>query len=186
MAPFAIVSLLSSDSYLPGALAQVAALRELHPDPPVVPEVPFQTVCLVTPETVDVASIKRLRKVYDQVIGVEILQQDNPAGLNLLGTLDNRRVFRIHARESAHLPARPQAVLTSPLSLRSCMYFVSPNFQKSFSSTQMSSQSVPFPIFFPSRTSSQLPQTSVGPIFLILVFLSSPQDKTNSTSSTSS
>ncbi|KIM47765.1 glycosyltransferase family 8 protein [Hebeloma cylindrosporum] len=88
MAPFAIVSLLSSDSYLPGALAQVAALRELHPDPPVAPEVPFQTVCLVTPETVNVASIKRLRKVYDHVIGVEILEQDNPAGLKLLGRPD--------------------------------------------------------------------------------------------------
>jgi glycogenin glucosyltransferase len=102
MAPFAIVSLLSSDAYLPGALSQVAALRELHPDPPVAPEVPFQTVCLVTPETVNVASIKRLRKVYDHVIGVEILEQDNPAGLKLLGTYI-RPVLRLYARQIAHM-----------------------------------------------------------------------------------
>lgn len=103
MAPFAIVSLLSSDAYLPGALSQVAALRELHPDPPVAPEVPFQTVCLVTPESVNVASIKRLRKVYDHVIGVEILEQDNPAGLKLLGTLYIRPILRLYARQIAHM-----------------------------------------------------------------------------------
>lgn len=82
---YAFVTLISSDSYLPGALAQVAAIRELHPVPHSPPELPFQTVCLVTPETVDVSSVRRLRKVFDHVIGVEILEQDNPAGLKLLG-----------------------------------------------------------------------------------------------------
>lgn len=82
---YAFVTLLSSDAYLPGALAQVAALRELHPHPPAPPEHPFHTVCLVTPESVDVASIKRLRRAFDHVIAVEILEQDDQANLRLLG-----------------------------------------------------------------------------------------------------
>ena len=82
---FAFVSLVSSDAYLPGALAQVTALRELHPDPAPPPELPFHTVCLVTPESVDVATIRRLRTAYDHVVGVEILEQDNASGLKLLG-----------------------------------------------------------------------------------------------------
>lgn len=91
----AFVSLVSSDAYLPGALAQVAALRDLHPSPPVPPELPFATVCLVTPESVDVATIRRLRHAFDHVIGVEILEQANNAGLTLLG---KTRATRIYAR----------------------------------------------------------------------------------------
>ena len=83
--PFAFVTLLSSDSYLPGALVLAACLKDLHPSPAVSPEVDFKTVCLVTPETVDVASIKALRKVFDVVIGVEILETENATGLKLLG-----------------------------------------------------------------------------------------------------
>jgi len=83
--PFAVVTLVSSDSYLPGALAQVAALRDLHPSPAELPEVDFQTVCIVTPESLDVATIKRLRKAFDLVVGVEILEQENAQGLKLLG-----------------------------------------------------------------------------------------------------
>ena len=49
--PYAFVTLISSDSYLPGALAQVAALRDLESNPN------HSYVCLVTPETVDVATI---------------------------------------------------------------------------------------------------------------------------------
>ena len=82
---YAFVTLISSDSYLPGALAVAAALREVHPSPPVEPEVPFQTVCLVTPETVDVKTIKHLRKAFDSVIGVEVLEGDTSAELQLLG-----------------------------------------------------------------------------------------------------
>lgn len=83
--PYAFVTLLSSDSYLPGALALVAALKEVHPKPPVPPEVDFQTVCLVTPETVDVSSIKLLRKSFDLVVGVEVIEQRDLKGLKLLG-----------------------------------------------------------------------------------------------------
>jgi glycogenin glucosyltransferase len=83
--PFAFVTILSSDSYLPGALVLAASLRDLHPTPPVAPEVDFKTVCIVTPETVDVKSIKALRKAFDLVIGVEVFEAENSTGLQLLG-----------------------------------------------------------------------------------------------------
>ena len=81
----AFVTLLTSDSYLPGALTLAAALREIHPSPAVEPEVEFQTACLVTPETVDVSSIKLLRGAFDVVIGVEIIEDEDRKGLELLG-----------------------------------------------------------------------------------------------------
>ena len=74
----AVVDFTSHDSL-------VAALKDLHPSPPTPPEVPFQTVCLVTPETVDVASIKTLRRAYDVVVGVEIIEQEDDRKLRLLG-----------------------------------------------------------------------------------------------------
>ena len=83
--PYAFVSLLTSDSYLPGVLTLAAALKDIHPSPAVHPEVDFQTVCLVTPETVDIASIKLLRKAFDVVVGVEIIEENNERGLQLLG-----------------------------------------------------------------------------------------------------
>ncbi|KAN0133220.1 glycosyltransferase [Lactarius tabidus] len=86
--PYAFVTLLTSDSYLPGALTLAAALRDVHPSPALTPEVDFQTVCLVTPETVDIASIKLLRKAFDVVVGVEIIEEENERGLQLLGRPD--------------------------------------------------------------------------------------------------
>jgi len=80
MAGHAFVCLVSSDGYLPGALTQAAALRDLHPIPP-----PFQILCLVTPETVSVATIRALRSAFDLVIGVEVLEQHNNDNLLLLG-----------------------------------------------------------------------------------------------------
>jgi glycogenin glucosyltransferase len=116
-ADHAFVTLITSDSYLPGALAQSAALNDLHPtrrggkfgclthascmylyyflgqfpssinleeesDP-----VPFTTVCLVTPETVSVGTIKQLRRTFDLVIGVEVIEGDkNAEEIKLLGT----------------------------------------------------------------------------------------------------
>ncbi|RXW19169.1 hypothetical protein EST38_g6694 [Candolleomyces aberdarensis] len=77
--PYAFVTLISSDSYLPGALAQVAALRDLESDPN------LTYVCLVTPETVDVSTIKLLRKTFDLVVGVEVLEDEDKRGLQLLG-----------------------------------------------------------------------------------------------------
>jgi hypothetical protein len=83
--PFAFVTLLSSNSYLPGALVLAAGLKDIHPSPPQHPEVDFKTVCLVTPETVDVKSIKALRKAFDIVIGVELIEAPSSPGLQLLG-----------------------------------------------------------------------------------------------------
>jgi hypothetical protein len=97
--PHAFVTLLTSDSYLPGALTLAAALKDIHPFPAVPPEVDFQTVCLVTPETVDVASIKLLRKAFDVVVGVEIIKEENERGLQLLG--------EYHPSPSSHLVSLP-------------------------------------------------------------------------------
>lgn len=83
--PYAFVTLVTSDFYLPGALALAAALKDLHPSPPTPPEVEFQTVCLVTPETVDVTTIKLLRRAFNLVIGVEIIEQEDDKKLRLLG-----------------------------------------------------------------------------------------------------
>ncbi|KAF9648492.1 nucleotide-diphospho-sugar transferase, partial [Thelephora ganbajun] len=85
---YAFVTLITSDSYLPGALTLAAALRDIHPTPAAEPEVDFQTICLVTPETVDVSSIKLLRGAFDLVIGVEIIDDENMKGLELLGRPD--------------------------------------------------------------------------------------------------
>lgn len=128
--PFAVVTLVSSDSYLPGALAQVAALRDLHPSPAELPEVDFQTVCIVTPESLDVATIKRLRKAFDLVVGVEILEQENAQGLKLLGKSFERVQFisaapstRIYAPLSApygYWTRSPVFLLISGLKLTFC------------------------------------------------------------------
>ena len=84
-APYAFVTLLTSDSYLPGALALAAALKDLHPRPPTPPEVDFQTVCLVTPQSVDVSTIKLLRRAFGHVIGVEPIERELSKELSLLG-----------------------------------------------------------------------------------------------------
>lgn len=83
--PFACATLLTSDSYLPGALALVAALADVHRGAPTPPERSFTTVCLVTPETLDAASLRAVNKAYDLVIGVEPIRQFDPANLTLLG-----------------------------------------------------------------------------------------------------
>lgn len=80
---FAFVTLVTSDSYLPGALAISGALKDVHQTEP--HQVKYNTVCLVTPETLDITTIKLLRKTYDIVIGVEVIGQSDPTGLNLLG-----------------------------------------------------------------------------------------------------
>lgn len=85
MANYAFVTLVTSDHYLPGALAVVAGLKDVHPHPPAAPEVPFQTVCIVSPETVDINTIKHLRRAFDVVIGVEVIEGETAAGLQLLG-----------------------------------------------------------------------------------------------------
>ncbi|KAI0319779.1 hypothetical protein OF83DRAFT_1169921 [Amylostereum chailletii] len=123
--PYAFVTLLTSDSYLPGALTLAAALKDVHPSPATSPEVDFHTVCLVTPETVDVSSIKLLRRAFNVVIGVEIIEHDNTRGLTLLGrpdltaVLTKLHVFRLTQYQKIIfldadiLPTRPLSHLFS-------------------------------------------------------------------------
>ncbi|PBL00539.1 hypothetical protein ARMGADRAFT_383542 [Armillaria gallica] len=94
---YAFATLLTSDFYLPGALALAAALKDVHPTPAIPPEVDFQTVCLVTPETVDVSTIKLLRKAFNVVVGVEVIAQEDDKGLKLLGRPDlNTVLTKLH------------------------------------------------------------------------------------------
>lgn len=95
------MTLVTSDSYAKGALVVAAALRELHPIPATPPEVPFDTVCIVTPETVDVSTIKTLRKGFDVVIGVEVIDENQASGLKLLGPFWMSGVHNILTRESS-------------------------------------------------------------------------------------
>jgi len=81
---FAFVTLLTSDSYLPGALAISGALKDVHQLEPQ-SQLKYDTVCIVTPETLDITTIKLLRKAYDVVVGVEVIDQQDSAGLSLLG-----------------------------------------------------------------------------------------------------
>ena len=83
----AFVTLLTTSSYLPGALVLLHALHALHPAPR-----DFQIVALVTPETVDAKTIGELRKAgYDLVIGVEPIGSGKPGqeGLDLMGKSDS-------------------------------------------------------------------------------------------------
>ncbi|KAF8481440.1 hypothetical protein JB92DRAFT_1705884 [Gautieria morchelliformis] len=93
----AFVTLVTSDSYLPGALVVAAALQDLHPSPPIYPDEydpsEFHRVCLITPETLDVNTMKHLRRAFDVVIGVEVIEEDTEEGLTLLGRLDLRTVL---------------------------------------------------------------------------------------------
>jgi len=82
---YAFVTLITSDAYLPGALVVASALRDLHTSPAQLPEVDFKTVCLVTLETVDVKTVKALRRTFDLVVGVEVIAIDHSVELELLG-----------------------------------------------------------------------------------------------------
>jgi glycogenin len=86
---YAFVTLLTSDSYLPGALVVHHALRSLESPKPINP---FNTVCIVTPATVSVRTIKTLRSVFDLVVGVEDIRGDEDdrgrGNLILLGRTD--------------------------------------------------------------------------------------------------
>ncbi|KIY51277.1 family 8 glycosyltransferase, partial [Fistulina hepatica ATCC 64428] len=115
----AFVTLVTSDHYVPGALVVAAALRDLHHIRD------FEIVCLITPESLDVASIKALRHAFDAVVGVELIEQRDNKGLKLLGRLDlNTVLTKIHVfrltqydkivfLDADVLPIRPLAHLFS-------------------------------------------------------------------------
>lgn len=84
--PFAIVTLITTDAYLPGALALSASLAK-HLPSPTLQDAPsadestatsgelarsdIHTVALVTPASLSPRSIKSLGRHYDRVVGVE-------------------------------------------------------------------------------------------------------------------
>lgn len=132
--PNAFVTLLTDDSYLPGALVLLHSLHELHPAPR-----DFQIVCLVTPETVDAKAIGTLRSAgYDLVIGVEPISSGGAGqdDLHLMGrpdlnvALTKLHIFRLGSffstiiyLDADTLPIRPLTQLfesTSPHKLSAC------------------------------------------------------------------
>ncbi len=80
----AFVYLCTSDSYLPGVLTSLHSLQDLEGT---LPQNQYETVCLVTPETVSVQVIKALRKAFSLVVGVEAIRSTSLENLNLLGEL---------------------------------------------------------------------------------------------------
>jgi len=78
----AFVTLLTTDAYLPGALVTLQSVLEAEGSDP---SIPFETVCLVTPATVSVESIKALRRNFSLVVGVEELRSGSKDNLALLG-----------------------------------------------------------------------------------------------------
>lgn len=78
--PYAVVTLLTSDSYLPGAINTLNSLLDVEPD-----RSRFTTLALVTPSTISHTSIQALQKVFDVVVGVEVITTDSWEELKLLG-----------------------------------------------------------------------------------------------------
>ena len=114
--PYAFVTLVTTDHYLLGAIVLAAALRDLHPSPPKSPQeldpCKFHIVCLVTPATVNVQTLKLLRRTFDVVIGVETIQEDTEEALKLLGIICYECVYAIEMSLIAHVilsrPTRPR------------------------------------------------------------------------------
>ena len=81
----AFVTLITSDSYLPGAVNLAHSLLDVHgysastaaeEDGVESNERNFMTICMVTPVTVSYETVLTLRNVFDLVIGVEEIQGD--------------------------------------------------------------------------------------------------------------
>jgi hypothetical protein len=82
MSSRAFVTLLTSDSYLAGALTAIHSVLDAEG---VQLRRAFETVCLVTPATVSQAAIKALERTFDRVIGVEEITTESWSELDLLG-----------------------------------------------------------------------------------------------------
>jgi glycogenin glucosyltransferase len=83
MSKNAFVTVLTSDAYLPGALVVVHSLLDAEREHDSLES--FETVCLVTPSTVSVESIRTLRTAFDLVIGVDEIISASLAQLETLG-----------------------------------------------------------------------------------------------------
>ncbi|GAA5987163.1 hypothetical protein JCM10908_001056 [Rhodotorula pacifica] len=85
---YAVVTLVTSDSYLPGALVALNSLLDAEGVSPSPTARNFATLCLATPATLGHASLQALDKAFDQVIGVEPILTKSWEELRLLGRQD--------------------------------------------------------------------------------------------------
>ncbi|KAI9203257.1 nucleotide-diphospho-sugar transferase [Polychytrium aggregatum] len=74
---FAYVTLLTSESYIPGAVTLVASLRATATQYPI--------VCIVASESFSVYSVQLLFRTFDKVLFVPILRSNDHSNLSLLG-----------------------------------------------------------------------------------------------------
>ncbi|KAI9506807.1 glycogenin 1, isoform CRA_c, partial [Coemansia spiralis] len=81
-ARFAYVTLVTSDSYVDGALVLLHSLRRTLTS--------YSIVCLVTPLTLSESSLQRLHQHFDGVIETGVRQSTDDHGLALLGRPDLR------------------------------------------------------------------------------------------------
>ncbi|CAE6432689.1 unnamed protein product [Rhizoctonia solani] len=131
-ADHAFVTLITSDSYLPGALAQSAALNDLHPT-----RRGGQFPSGVgLEEEADPVPFTTLRRTFDLVIGVELIEGDrNAHEIKLLGRPDLHQTFtKLHVLRLAQfasvvfldadvLPLRPMSHLLNMVSSWPDEYF---------------------------------------------------------------
>ena len=98
---YAVVTLVTSDSYLAGALVALSSLLDAEGASASPTAREFATVCLATPQSVGHATLQALDKAFDQVIGVEPILTQSWEELRLLG-------------QSTHLPQATPARARSP------------------------------------------------------------------------
>lgn len=102
----AFVTLVTTDSYVPGALVAIHSVLEKEGRQPAHP---FETVCLVTPATVSVQSIKALRHNFSLVVGVEEIRSGSNRELALLGESNSKDVSR---RQDCGTPCKRRGEVT--------------------------------------------------------------------------
>ncbi|KAJ2851244.1 glycogenin glucosyltransferase [Coemansia brasiliensis] len=73
-------TLLTTDSYLHGALTLAASLRETGTS--------YEIICLVADSQLSKPTLERLEQAFDRVVNVPILQSNDYANLTLLGRPD--------------------------------------------------------------------------------------------------
>ncbi|KAH9812798.1 hypothetical protein DFH28DRAFT_393810 [Melampsora americana] len=79
MAPYAFVTMLTSDSYLPGCLVTAHSIKQSEKDHAAHD---FDLDCLITLDFVSVESIKALRKVYNLVNSVDAISSSHLAKMS--------------------------------------------------------------------------------------------------------
>src|SRR5271154_2122082 len=149
---YAFVTLLTSKSYVPGAITLAGALKDLHPSPPVLPEDEFETVCLFTSKTINGGDIDLLKAIFDHVTDVELFELEAEK-LDPIGEFHYAPAvcdLVVCAAQPVWYSPEPLSSQRGPICSPSCKYFVSLNTLKLSSSMLTSSQ---LNLFLPSSTS---------------------------------